>query len=289
MTHEWHAIVREYLKLDLKFATDRLPAIAGLAEQSRKRREAAQVPPGRYLAGLWEQHLPSDMAWCVNRDFVWAEEVEGRTQYDPSILLRISTAKACHPRSKEYIAPSWSWASVRDPVNFSPFEFKRSLCKILHSQTEPVGSSEYGQISSGFLIIQAPLLESRCSFESNADRLIDITDSFPFGIEINGSGSGMPFWPDYNIWAEGRGQVTTTEALYLMPLASRVVVGRDSDAEFRFRFWPGAGQVEGVFLVLRRTASANIPVFERIGWANHFGSANIPYMSRATDTKFMLV
>jgi hypothetical protein len=64
---EWHAFVNGYSALDLTYAKDRLPALAGLANLTRRRREAAQIPTGRYLAGLWEAQLASDMAWPVGK------------------------------------------------------------------------------------------------------------------------------------------------------------------------------------------------------------------------------
>jgi hypothetical protein len=64
---EWHAFVNGYSALDLTYAKDRLPALSGLVHLMRKRREAAQVPTGPYLAGLWGEQLVSEMAWYVGK------------------------------------------------------------------------------------------------------------------------------------------------------------------------------------------------------------------------------
>ncbi|KAF8866584.1 HET-domain-containing protein, partial [Acephala macrosclerotiorum] len=84
----WREIVREFSKRQLTFATDKLPALAGVAY------EMAAMSQQSYHAGLWKGDLINDLLWC--RDF-------------PTIPL---------PRPN-YRAPSWSWASIDSPVVWS--------------------------------------------------------------------------------------------------------------------------------------------------------------------------
>ncbi|KAK4450768.1 het domain-protein [Podospora aff. communis PSN243] len=80
-------IVPTYTRLDLTVATDRLPALAGLAEAVGQRiGEQTQ-----YLAGLWRHSLETDMLWCTE---------------EPGSSHRLFKGSA----------PSWSWASVTGPV-----------------------------------------------------------------------------------------------------------------------------------------------------------------------------
>ncbi|KAF2123163.1 heterokaryon incompatibility protein-domain-containing protein, partial [Lophiotrema nucula] len=51
----WRAIVTEYSKLDLSFATDRLPALLGIAK------EIQAASPSRIIAGCWEKTLSDDL------------------------------------------------------------------------------------------------------------------------------------------------------------------------------------------------------------------------------------
>jgi hypothetical protein len=310
---EWHAFVNGYSALDLTYAKDRLPALAGLANLTRKRREAVQVPTGRYLA--------SDMAWSVGKSLSryhmepWKEEPRpdmsifshqppscdddhmighkvqfqrGRGYGSQSLPARL------RPRPETYIAPSWSWASVFQVINFAPFEYTKTLCKILQAEVELAGSNPYGQVKSGTLVIQAHLLESSLVFKGQWDNgnkkhwLKDIpcrSDS-PY----QRHNDGMVFWPDYDFEAPGRGKVALSEKLYLMPLVARAILGRDADAEFRWKWWPGTTFVETVYLVLRRAVSSSVPVFERIGWTYHITRRSAAdFHKSAKEIKFMLV
>ncbi|KAJ4369988.1 hypothetical protein N0V83_005752 [Neocucurbitaria cava] len=283
---EWPAFVTAYTTLKLTYTKDRFPALAGLARFTRKRRDVAHIPSGRYLAGLWEEQLASDMAWSVGKSVS-----RYRKEGNHGVILPFDEGRqspiASRPRPEEYIAPSWSWASVLDVVNFAPFEYTQTLCKILQAEVEPLGSDEYGQLKGGKLIIQGRLLQSAYAFASNKHRLKDAigTRTHVFGARDE----GMVFWPDYDITAEGRGKVDGATPLYIMPLVSRPVLGRGADAEFRLKFYPGSTKVETVYLVLRRVVSKDIQVFERIGWAEYTGSSKVPDMKKAKDMKFVLV
>ena len=85
----WHRVIEQYSSLSLTKQTDRLPALSGLAIRS-------SPVLGEYLAGLWKHSLVSDLLWRINK-------------LEHDIV-----------RPTEYIAPSWSWASVNGPVSFWP-------------------------------------------------------------------------------------------------------------------------------------------------------------------------
>ncbi|KAF2111990.1 heterokaryon incompatibility protein-domain-containing protein [Lophiotrema nucula] len=83
-------IVPEYTRLDLTRPTDRLVALAGLAEAFTLLRTG-----DTYLAGLWKKTLKSDLLWCV----------------DPT-----------RSSSRLRIAPTWSWGSVTGAVTYPYLE-----------------------------------------------------------------------------------------------------------------------------------------------------------------------
>ncbi|KAJ8495456.1 hypothetical protein ONZ51_g1683 [Trametes cubensis] len=86
----WWNIVIDYSRRSLSKRTDRLVAISGLAAMF-----ASALGPG-YHAGLWRYSLLRDLLWgpqtgCECRLQRW-------------------------PRPREYVAPSWSWASYDAPI-----------------------------------------------------------------------------------------------------------------------------------------------------------------------------
>lgn len=90
---KWLSIRGEYSRRMLSYQGDKLAAIAAIAE------ELGQRYHSRYLAGMWERDLTHDLQWRCSRN----EMAESR---DANL----------RPRAKEYVAPSWSWASVNSAV-----------------------------------------------------------------------------------------------------------------------------------------------------------------------------
>lgn len=78
----WRTIVTTYSSCNLTKESDRLIAISGVAKKFR------EVIGGRYLAGLWERGLHTDLMW------------------------RSNASQGAAARPSEFFAPSWSWASI---------------------------------------------------------------------------------------------------------------------------------------------------------------------------------
>lgn len=86
---QWYKLVGIYSKLALTNPTDKLAAVAGIAQQ-------VQLRTGdTYLAGLWKSNIRRGLQWWSN---------------PPSILVRPSTQQA----------PSWSWAALNLPSSNDP-------------------------------------------------------------------------------------------------------------------------------------------------------------------------
>jgi hypothetical protein len=85
----WSWIIQSYSRCRLTYPTDKLVAIAGLARQAHLEQQ------DQYVAGMWKKDLVYRLCW-------WVPE------------HRIS------PPITTYIAPSWSWASVDQPVAIYP-------------------------------------------------------------------------------------------------------------------------------------------------------------------------
>ncbi|KAH7115593.1 heterokaryon incompatibility protein-domain-containing protein, partial [Dactylonectria macrodidyma] len=76
----WSDLVQEYSTLQLKYESDRLPALAGIADI------ASRIISDQYLSGIWKANLSSGLLWNPTKYPVKLSGVAG--------------------------VPSWSWASV---------------------------------------------------------------------------------------------------------------------------------------------------------------------------------
>ncbi|KAI8628780.1 heterokaryon incompatibility protein-domain-containing protein [Xylariaceae sp. FL1651] len=84
---QWMRVAEQYSGLQLTFDSDRLVALAGIAEQGIKSGKG-----GRYLAGLWERHLEHQICWEI-----------------------LDT----HRKPETPLVPSWSWLSVFGSVRYN--------------------------------------------------------------------------------------------------------------------------------------------------------------------------
>lgn len=127
----WHRTIHEFASRKLSFAEDKLPAVAGLAV------EFSNLSADTYLAGLWRSQLPRELLWST---------------YPELHLLKPS----------KYRAPSWSWASVDNAITFDRMPPSNATClaSIIDCSVTPLSDiSPFGQVRSGTLEIEAPLLQ----------------------------------------------------------------------------------------------------------------------------------
>jgi hypothetical protein len=118
--------VREYSRLDLTHESDRLVALAGLAEAINRKRKGDV-----YLAGLWKNTLVWDLLWSAHGE-------ESR---------RLGRA----------VAPTWSWASVTGGILYPLTEKKallpgqRTLCPKFQIKDPGVHNSQ-SLLLSGYAV-----------------------------------------------------------------------------------------------------------------------------------------
>lgn len=97
----WRQMVSEYTMLQLSHGSDRLHAIAGLAQQVGERRGGG----AGYCFGLWKDSMAADMQW---------------TRQDPVSVRGMGIEKHLEKRPRHPLAPSWSWGSIEGPVVYAP-------------------------------------------------------------------------------------------------------------------------------------------------------------------------
>ena len=124
----WGHVVALYTQSSLTKDEDKLVAISAVAKRT------APWVQDEYLAGLWRKYLPYHLLW----------HVYSSTQY-PSYLC---------VRPNSYVAPSWSWASVRGPCSlFARIDpgNQSSLIQILDTAVETKGPDRMGAVLGGKL------------------------------------------------------------------------------------------------------------------------------------------
>ncbi|KAN0091688.1 HET domain containing protein [Hyaloscypha variabilis] len=126
----WCEIVQTYSSAKITYPTDRLPALSALA------RLFAEDLRSPYLAGLWLEGLWYTLLWYNPQH----ESVE---------------------RTKDYIAPSWSWCSINTGTRFF-VRFPGALkirVTILDAAVEPI-SDPFGQVFRGWIQVRGRLAEN---------------------------------------------------------------------------------------------------------------------------------
>jgi len=166
-SRQWFALVREFNDRRLTQPSDKLPAISGLASWFLGGRA------DDYLAGLLRSHLHTGLAWWVR------------------------PAPDNHPiAAPPYRAPSWSWASTDNPVEFYVLPYSadsefwavsaqiwekwdvgptKSGLSLVSQQHRPVideasitlrGCNAFGEVSSGSLKLTASVNRCVVSWET---------------------------------------------------------------------------------------------------------------------------
>ncbi|CZR52916.1 uncharacterized protein PAC_02793 [Phialocephala subalpina] len=99
----WKQTVEMYSRTQLTNRTDRLIALSGIAKNLRPH------IGGDYLAGLWSKKLAGQLLWYVKPEYRRSRD------YRSQKGLAESAGTLYYPGTRsveEYIAPTWSWASV---------------------------------------------------------------------------------------------------------------------------------------------------------------------------------
>ncbi|KAB5535296.1 heterokaryon incompatibility protein-domain-containing protein [Coniochaeta sp. 2T2.1] len=143
----WHEIIKESSFRSLTYHTDRLPAIAGLAQ------EHVPTPGDVYIAGLWRSQIIDDL--------MWKGKFEG-------VYFRIPIS--------QYRSPGWSWISVVDHVPnrtvgcvtndlrrrmYAGGSEENAASYVDHSVQLAQADAEFGRVLSGRITLRAKTASAR--------------------------------------------------------------------------------------------------------------------------------
>lgn len=241
---QWRQIVQVFTERELSFDDDRLAAVSGMARQFARMMQAALGREGeKYLAGLWEGDLATELLWTMEDDYWRLDFVQQR-------------------RPKTWRAPSWSWAAMEGPVMFLPMSGFTSALKVLNAVAEPVDAAadEYGRVKSGRLVLRGRVrrgMTARATApREGTDNLMGVVRGMKYVLqddtkplseaEMHASTS---FIPDDAAEGTGTAPVDGEQGLAVL------LVGRTAMA--------GARTAYAAFLVLRAKSEGD--VFERVG------------------------
>jgi hypothetical protein len=130
--YRWCRIVEDCSGARITFPTDRLPAVSALANI------AANHLCSSYLAGLWLEGLWYTLSWYRAGD----ESVE---------------------RPRDYIALSWSWASINASVSWLIYWPTANSVKqevAIQDAVVKHGNDLFSQVSNGWIRITGPFIEN---------------------------------------------------------------------------------------------------------------------------------
>ncbi|KAF3014479.1 hypothetical protein E8E14_010588 [Neopestalotiopsis sp. 37M] len=126
----WYSLVREYGLRDLIYATDKLPAMSGLAKVLSKKIRA------EYVAGIWSNAFTDGLAW------------QGHDSRQP-------------PSQDHYVGPSWSWASYGGVATMGQTpEYRHiDIATVLDWKVELKSEANpFGALSGAWLQIHGPVI-----------------------------------------------------------------------------------------------------------------------------------
>ncbi|KAH8595100.1 heterokaryon incompatibility protein-domain-containing protein [Bisporella sp. PMI_857] len=139
----WSHSVDTFTHKQLTFQSDRLAAIAGVA------RRYQPIFKDDYLAGIWKSPLPYGLLWIVDTFAITSFE----------------------KRPEHYLAPSWSWAAVIQPVSTRVFDSSGSpVVQILDAKVDSNSTpAKYGAVREGQLKLRGFLTNATwtCSNYTN--------------------------------------------------------------------------------------------------------------------------
>ena len=173
----WVEVIAEYNLRSLTQETDRLPGISGAAERIQELMGGAD-----YYAGIWGgEYLALGLCWYIPGGGLFGTPKDITTQRIP------------------YIAPTWSWASVRGDIDIlvRP-ERKRnfvSLIKVEKISTDvPYRDlNPFGQVTGGRLQVTGRVIETELKYEGK--------DSFP--VVKHGDGGKRDIYTDCVLACDG--------------------------------------------------------------------------------------
>ncbi|KAH6725015.1 heterokaryon incompatibility protein-domain-containing protein [Leptodontidium sp. MPI-SDFR-AT-0119] len=140
----WEILVRDYSRRSLLKLSDKLPAFGAIVANFAK---TMKWDSSDYYAGLWKSDIHMQLSW--RRDLT-----------EPSSMEKGSGTSGYMETS----CPSWSWASLRDPIDFEPHHFRwgKGTLEGVECKIDPkISGYRYGEVKSARLTVRGYVQQVR--------------------------------------------------------------------------------------------------------------------------------
>jgi hypothetical protein len=181
---DWKKTVSEFQGLQLTFESDRLPAIAALAERMMHIRKGEDT----YIAGMWKNTVLADLCWYHF----------GRSHRRPACTI-----------------PSWSWASIQGNIMWADTTPLPKV-EVLDVQYTAVGLANIGEVANASIMLRGRVVEGTYKILPIMDKRLTV----PCGVSM--AILGLPakhsfvvvthFYPDFT-YTRGSPAVEPGDAL----------------------------------------------------------------------------
>lgn len=249
----WFNAVEAYSSLQLTFREkDVLAAISGVAKQTEHFKRG-----DTYAAGIWLENLHEGLCWISE----WPTSNGSPLQVDRDPRPTWPSRPA---KTKEWAAPSWSWASVNGSVSYQCIKFRGKIappdasfwykkCNINEVTCILAGDDTTGPLQEASMRVSG--LSARCTLEYNDGK----SSRLPYNIIVGQIGvmrSHGTFWSDYDLEQHGKHRLAPGSSLKCSHLLGRS--RRDSDGRDDVRAsWTN-------YLILTKSRR-NKDAYERVG------------------------
>ncbi|KAE9378534.1 HET-domain-containing protein [Stipitochalara longipes BDJ] len=155
----WADIVQQYTSCSLTYDSDKLPAIAGLA-QHWQRLWGSEI---EYFAGIWNLDLPYPLLW-------------------KPMAPSVREVRYTWTRPEIYIAPTWSWASVKGPISYVRTESSEQdeiMVLINDVRIIHVSNSRFGQIKESQISVSCRLAQVFITSKAGGMIKLGLDSDFP--------------------------------------------------------------------------------------------------------------
>jgi hypothetical protein len=149
----WETLIKYYSAMNLTVESDRLAAISGIA-----RLVESYLEGQKYIAGFWSRNLLSQLLWQAPKPIM---------------------GMCCNDQSN-YVAPSWSWVSVRNQIDFRyPPKYSKptALVELMDYGVTPI-ADDLGQIKDGFLKLRGQIAKGLVGVQQGTKETIGQHDRF---------------------------------------------------------------------------------------------------------------